>query len=101
MGFFGQIDSRIALEFLQEFPTQNKMRALSERRLRGWLKRKGYSHPKRVDEMVARLAGAVLRVPDEEQEVRAGRMSYLARSLIDLEAEIERVEQDITRRFEA
>jgi transposase len=101
MGFFGQIDSHIALGFLQEFPTQNRMRALSERRLRGWLKRKGYSHPRRVDEMVVHLAAPVLRVPDEEQEIRAGRMTYLARSLIDLDAEIERVDQDITRRFDA
>jgi transposase len=101
MGFFGQIDSRIALQFLQEFPTQNQMRALSERKLRSWLTRKGYSHPKRVDEMVAHLGAPVLRVPDEEQEIRAGRMTYLARSLIELDAEIERVDKDITRRFDA
>jgi transposase len=101
MGFFGQIDSHIALEFLQEFPTQNQMRALSERKLRGWLKRKGYSHPKRGDEMVAHLSAPVLRVTDEDQEIRAGRMIYLSRSLIELDAEIERVGQDITRRFDA
>jgi transposase len=99
--FFGTIDSRIALDFLKEFPTQNQMRGLSERKLRGWLKRHRYTHSQRTDEMVAHLHAPVLAVPEHEQSAKATRIVFLARSLATLQEEIELVDKDLTRRLDA
>lgn len=101
LDFFGNIDSRIALDFLQEFPTQNQMRALSERKLRGWLKRRGYTHPQRTDAMVAHLSAPLLRVEDAKQRAKAPQIVYLARTLADLNKELECRDKAILAHFEA
>ena len=54
LGMFGGLDSVIALEFLQEFPTQDEMHRLTPRRLRSWLKRHHYTCMSRVDEPLIR-----------------------------------------------
>jgi transposase len=55
LGLFGDIDSGVALEFLRDFPTQNAMRKLKEKKLRKWLQRAGYSCPGRIDQMITKL----------------------------------------------
>ena len=100
LGFFGDIDSGIALTFLQAFPTQDQMRALSERKLRAWLKRQGYPRPDRTDEMVAHLNAAVLSVPAHEQSAKSARIVFLARSMATLQAELERADRDLACRLD-
>jgi len=78
LGLFGDHASRVALEFLQDFPTQNQMRQLTPRRLRSWLRRHHYSHPARQEEMTAALSGKVLVVADHLQQAKAPTVRYLA-----------------------
>ena len=100
IGFFGGLDRKIALQFLQEFPTQGAMLALSPRRLQGWLKRHGYTAPQRVADMQAALGQPVLRVADHLQKAKAPRITYLATSLLALAAEIAECERQITAQFD-
>jgi len=97
---FGDLSSRIALQFLQQFPTQKQMRKLTERRLRSWLRRHQYSCPQRIDQMLALLKQPALPVADHLQTVKARLIQYLASSLIALKAEIAEREQQITGEFE-
>jgi transposase len=97
---FADLSSRIALEFLQDVPTQNQMQKLTERRLRNWLRRHSYSCPQRIDQMVALLKQPVLPVADHLQTAKARLIHYLAGSLIALKAEIAQREEQITRQFE-
>jgi len=88
LGLFGGVDSDIALDFLQQFPTQKQMQRLSERRLRQWLGRHHYPCPRRLEEMVGLLNKPVLRVAEHLQEAKKTLIVYLARSLRMLNAEI-------------
>jgi transposase len=97
---FGDLSSRITLEFLQQFPTQKQMQKLTERRLRSWLRRHQYSCPQRIDRMLAVLKQPALPVADHLQTVKARLIQYLASSLIALKAEIAEREEQITRHFE-
>lgn len=99
LGLFGDLNSRIALEFLQDYPTQNAMRTLTPRRLAGWLKRRGYTHPKRIQDMTAQLQADALPVADHLQEAKAPTVRYLAAALVALNAEIEQREKDIDAAF--
>jgi len=101
LGFFGVLESQIALEFLQKFPTQDQMRALSGRRLESWLKRHHYSGAARIPEMKARLTQPVLPVPAHLQAAKAPLITYLARSLITLAAEIAECDGHIRELFDA
>jgi len=100
MGLFGDLASTIALKFLQKYPTQAAMQALSARRLKGWLRRHHYPCPKRIDEMIAYIQRPVLDVPEHLQQARAWRLAQLARSIQDLNEEIGELNAEITRRFE-
>ena len=99
-GIFGDLASRIALQFLQKYPTQNQMRKLTARRLTSWLQRHHYPCPKRIDKMVAALKQPVLPVADYLQAAKAPLIQYLAGSLIALKAEIAKREEQITNDFE-
>ncbi len=96
---FADLGSIIALKFLQKYPTQNRMRTLTERRLRSWLRRHHYSWPTRVDQMVACLKQPVLPIADHLQEAKASLIQYLAGSLILLQAEIAKRQKAITEDF--
>lgn len=99
-GLFGDVDSAIALEFLQEFPTQNQMRSLTPRRLKSWLKRHGYTGLSRMEEMEKRLTEPVLGVADHLQAAKSPLIRYLASSLVALRAEIAEREREITEHFD-
>ena len=87
-GLFGGLDSDIALDFLQQYPTQKQMQKLSERRLRNWLSRHHYSFPSRIDGMVSRLKQPVLPVAEHLQQAKKTLICYLARSIKMLNSEI-------------
>lgn len=99
VGFFGVLDSQIALEFLQGFPTQNQMQGLTPAKLRGWLKRHSYPCTQRIEEMTAMLKKPALPVPDHLQQAKAKMIRYLATSLVALKAEIAQRESEIEDRF--
>jgi len=100
VGFFGEFDSQVSLEFLQEFPTQHQMQALTPRRLRTWLRRHGYGHAGRLEAMEEALRRPALPVPEHVQKVKALLIGYLSRSLIALKAEIAQREKEITERLD-
>jgi len=100
LGLFGGLDSDIALAFLEAFPTQDRMRALSEKKLRAWLKAQGYPQPYRIPEMVEHLTQPVFAVAEHLQAAKAPLIGFLARSLRLLNAEIRQRDQDIQDQFE-
>ncbi len=61
---FGEVESQVALEFLQERPTQQQMRSLTPRRLRSWLKRHRYTRMERIASMQAALTEPMLPVAE-------------------------------------
>ncbi len=93
---FGVLNSRIALEFLRAFPTQNQMQAMTEKRFRKWIAKHRYTHTERLDEMVKALRADALIIADHLQSAKAPRIQYLGRILMDLNAEIAQCEVAIT-----
>ena len=100
LGLFGKLDSQIALQMLDAFPTQAALQRLTERRLKTWLQRHKYSHPGRLDEMVETIRRPVLDVPKHLQQARAPRLGHLARSLRTLQDEIAKMDKQITECFD-
>ena len=96
---FGNLESKITLQFLLKYPTQDQMLHLTERGLRGWLKRKHYSAPHRIPEMVELLRRPALPVSEHLQKAKAPRIGYLAKSLLALQAEIAERKKQITKDF--
>jgi transposase len=101
LGLFGSLDSDIALDFLEAFPTQKLMRDLSEKRLRTWLRRHQYTRSQRIDAMIARLAEPVLPIAEHLQEAKRPLIRFLARSLRALNAEIRERDDQMQRTFAA
>jgi transposase len=99
-GLFPDLDSQTALQFLQQFPTQQQMRRLTPRRLRTWLGRHNYTRMERLESMQAALIEPVLPVAEHLQAAKAGLIQYLATALLMLKAEIAERERQITDRFE-
>ncbi len=100
LGLFGGLDSDIALEFLEAFPTQDRMRALSEKKLRSWLKAHGYTQPGRIPEMIEALTRPGFDVAAHLQQAKAPLIGFLARSLRTLNAELRRRDDEIHHAFE-
>lgn len=99
LGFFGDVDSHIALSFLGDFPTQDQMRSLTPRRLQGWLKRHRYHYLDRLDDMFVHLSQPALPVAVHLQTAKAARIRYLASSLVALQDEISEEEKHIGNLF--
>lgn len=99
-GLFGNLNSGIALDFLREFPTQGQMQALTEKKLRHWLKKAGYPCPDRIPGMVDHLKTPALRVEDHLQKAKAPLIVYLAASIETLNREIKRLDDDIDQKMQ-
>jgi transposase len=99
LGLFGDFKSYIALDFLLRFPTQDKMKALSERRFRNWLKHHHYPCPQRIDDMVDILERPVLSVAEHLQKSKKPLICYLARGIKMLNAEIAERDKQITEQL--
>jgi len=68
---FADVDSPIALAFLERYPSPADARALGERRLAGFLARNGYCGRRSAAELLARLRSAPEgRAGEAEQEAR-------------------------------
>jgi len=99
-GLFGDLSSRIALEFLHEFPTQAQMRALTPRRLANWLRRHHYPNMNRLEAMQALLTAPLLQVGEHLQKAKQVHIQYLASSLLGLCTEIDQRERHINDMFD-
>jgi len=101
LGLFGDLDSRISLTFLMEFPTQREMQSLAPKSFRNWLRRNKYNRNDRLEAMMAQLVAPVLEVANHLQDAKAGHIAYLAKSVRDLNDAVRQVDAAITRRFQA
>jgi transposase len=99
-GFFGDHTSKIALEFLCCFPTQNQMKSITPARLRKWLKTHSYNSTQRIDEMVEHLKAPALPVPEHLQRSKAPLVQYLSASILSLHEIIDEREKNIHRDFD-
>jgi transposase len=99
VGLFGDLNSQIALRFLQDFPTQDAMRKLTPRRLETWLRKNHYTSMGRLEAMTAHLQATALPVPEHLQQVKARTIRYLARALVALNEEIDERERQIDETF--
>lgn len=99
LNLFGELTSQTALSFLEEYPTQKQMRALTPRQFKGFLRRQGYTHSQRLDEMLAHLHEPALGVADHLQQAKAHRLGYLVRSIAALNAELAARDKEIDQHF--
>ena len=99
-GLFGNLDSQIAWDFLEKYPTQQQMQKLTPKRLENWLKRQGYPWMRRLDEMVVHLQTPCLAVPIHLQMAKAPRIGYLVQSLRMLHGEIARCDEELNNHLD-
>ncbi len=92
---FGSIKSHIALDFLWAFPTQNRMMALTPKRLGKWLIKHHYPSMGRFEKMAAILKAPALPIAPNLQEAHASLIGYLAKSLQALTREIDDYDRKI------
>jgi transposase len=86
---FFDVDSPIALAFLERYPSPADARSLGAKRLAGFLARNGYSGRRSVDELLARLRSAPeSRAGEAEQEARRAAVLALVAALKPLVEQI-------------
>lgn len=86
---FADVDSPIALAFLERYPSPADARSLGEKRLRGFLARHGYSGRRPACDLLARLRGAPAGTAgDLEVEARRAVVSALVAALRPLVEQI-------------
>ena len=86
---FSEIDSAIALAFLERYPSPADARGLGERRLRGFLARHGYCGRRSAGELLERLRTAPQgRAGEAEQEARRSVVLALVAALKPLVEQI-------------
>lgn len=95
VGVFADIDSAIALRFLERFPSADKAAWLSERRLAAWLQANAYCGRRPAAELLQRLHTAPPGVRGSFAEALAAVTLSLVRVLRSLVAEINELEAHI------
>jgi transposase len=86
---FSEVDSPIALTFLERYPRPEDARSLGEQRLRSFLQRHGYSGRRPPAELLARLRSAPAgRAGELESEARRAAVLALVACLKPLVAQI-------------
>jgi transposase len=95
---FFRLDSDIALDFLERYPTPAHAGRLGERRMEAFLRRSGYSGRRSAAELLARLRGAPSPAGGLDPDVLADcvwaqvrLVRTLLRTILDLERAIEAV----------
>jgi transposase len=84
VGLFAQLDSPISLTFLRRYPTAERARWLSERRLASWLRSVGYAGRRSAAELMAHLDAAPEGLVDEAGEA----FGIVTTELVDLLGQI-------------
>jgi transposase len=86
---FADVDSPIALCFLERYPSPDDARSLGEKRLAGFLARNGYCGRRTAAELLARLRSAPAgRAGEAEQEARRAAVLALVAALKPLVEQI-------------
>lgn len=94
---FADVDSPIALAFLQRYPSPNDARSLGEKRLESFLSRHAYSGRRTAGELLSRLRGAPTAVTGElEQDARRSVVLGLAGALEPIVEQISQLTSQIT-----
>jgi transposase len=95
---FARLDSDIALEFLERYPTPEHAGRLGERRMAAFLRRSGYSGRRPAAELLARLRSAPVPAEGLDPDVLADcvraqvtLVRTLLRTILDLDRAIEAV----------
>lgn len=93
---FAEVDSPIALAFVERYPSPADARGLGESRLGGFLARHGYSGRRSPSDLVARLRAAPAgRAGEAESEARRAIVLGLVRALAPLVQEIRLITSQI------
>ena len=93
---FAEVDSQIALAFLERYPSPADARALGPKRLAGFLARHAYCGRRPVEELLARLRGAPVAVLGElEQDARRAAVLGLVAALRPIVAQISQLTGEI------
>jgi transposase len=97
---FYQIDSAIALAFLQRFPTPSSAAHLGEKRIAAFLQGKGYSGNRSANELLTRLRAAPVGLTGKLEEQASGELVLvLTRVIAPLQEQISiltaRIESEI------
>lgn len=66
-GLFSRIDSPVSLRFLRRFPSVDRARWLSPKRLGAWLRANSYSGRNSAEELYGRLAAAAPGTPGDDR----------------------------------
>ena len=99
---FADIDSAIALAFLERYPSPADARGLGEKRLAGFLARNGYSRRRSPAELLERLRSAPEgRAGALEAEARRGAVLGLVAALRPIVAQIRDLTSQIARAVRA
>lgn len=98
VGLFSRIDSPVSLRFLARFPSVDRARWLSERRLGAWLRANSYSGNTSTAELYGRLTRAAPGAPGED---RSGVTLALAAVLETLRAQIAQLDDRISELLDA
>jgi transposase len=99
---FADVDSPIALRFLERYPAPRDAHALGEQRLAAFLARAGYCGRRTPTELLARLRRAPAgRAGDLEAEARRGIVLALVATLRVLVARITELEREIAHALRA
>lgn len=86
---FADIDSPIALEFIQRYPTPGSARSLGPKRMAAFCAQHAYSGRRSPDELLERLrAAAQIALGDMETRVKGELALALARTLVSLVGQI-------------
>jgi transposase len=99
---FRDIDSPIALAFVQRYPTPKSAASIGEKRLAAFLAQERYSGRKPISELLERLRGAPTGLASElEQEAKGELVKALARVLDTVVAQLaklsSRIEHDVAQ----
>jgi transposase len=95
---FADVDSPIALSFLERYPSPRDARGLGEKRMQAFLARNAYPGRTKPQELVARLRRAPQgRAGDLEAEARRGIVLAFVATLRPLVARIRELEREIAR----
>jgi transposase len=95
VGLFADLDSRIALRFLERFPCMERASWLTERRLAAWLRANAYAGRRPAAQLLQRLHSAPAGMAGPTAEVHASLTRSLVRVLRTLVDEIAALERQI------
>lgn len=78
---FDDLDQPITLAFLQQYPTLTLARSAGPKRLAAWCRRQDYSHPERIEALVAQVRAPALAATEAVVRARSRQVLGLVAAL--------------------